>query len=143
MDFGNSLIEAGTSSVLNELLSPLRDDNGMAMPSRYEVLFLPPSGCGLGYAKRSTRCIRCERGSYKNVTGMDNVGCSLCPNKRTSFAGAKSIDSCFKRKFWLRPSVRSVIVRITFLHFPFAILRLLKRYSQSLSIGNRNVYGVQ
>ena len=44
MDFGNSLIEAGTSSVLNELLAPLRDDNGMAMPSRYEVLFLPPSG---------------------------------------------------------------------------------------------------
>ena len=33
MDFGNSLIEAGTSSVLNELLAPLRDDNGMAMPS--------------------------------------------------------------------------------------------------------------
>ena len=44
MDFGNSLIEAGTSSILNELLAPLRDDNGMAMPSRYEVLFLPPSG---------------------------------------------------------------------------------------------------
>ena len=42
-DFG-SLIEAGTSSVINELLAPLRDDNGMAMPSRYEVLFLPPSG---------------------------------------------------------------------------------------------------
>ena len=43
MDFG-SLIEAGTSAVLGEILAPLRDDNGMAMPSRYEVKFLPPSG---------------------------------------------------------------------------------------------------
>ena len=31
------------SSVLNEFLAPLRDDDGMALPS-YEVLFLPPSG---------------------------------------------------------------------------------------------------
>ena len=55
MDFGNSLIEAGTSSVLNELLAPLRDDNGMAMPSRYEVLFLPPSGTrGTGGVGAST-----------------------------------------------------------------------------------------
>jgi len=44
MDFGNSLIEAGTSSVLNELLAPLRDDNGIALPSRYEVVILPPQG---------------------------------------------------------------------------------------------------
>ena len=43
MDFG-SLIEAGTSAVLGEILAPLRDDNGMALPSRYEVKFLPPSG---------------------------------------------------------------------------------------------------
>jgi len=43
MDFG-SFIEAGTSAVLNELLSSTHDKNGMAFPSRYEVLFLPPSG---------------------------------------------------------------------------------------------------
>ena len=43
MDFG-SFIEAGTSAVLNELLASTHDNNGMALPSRYEVLFLPPSG---------------------------------------------------------------------------------------------------
>ena len=44
MDFGG-LIEAGASSVLNELLASFRDpDGGMALPSSYEVLFLPPSG---------------------------------------------------------------------------------------------------
>ena len=43
MDFGR-FIEAGTSSVLNELLASFHDDNGMALPSKYEVLFLPPSG---------------------------------------------------------------------------------------------------
>ena len=43
MDFG-SLIEAGASSVLNELLAPLRDDDGFSMPSRYEVRFGAPSG---------------------------------------------------------------------------------------------------
>ena len=43
LDFG-SLIEAGSAAVLNELLAPLRDDDGMALPSRYEVRFLPPSG---------------------------------------------------------------------------------------------------
>ena len=39
-----SFVDAAASSVLNELLAPLRDDDGMALPSRYEVLFLPPSG---------------------------------------------------------------------------------------------------
>ena len=44
MDFGG-IIEAGASSVLNELLASFRDpDGGMALPSSYEVLFLPPSG---------------------------------------------------------------------------------------------------
>ena len=43
MDFG-SFIEAGSSAVLNELLASTHDRNGMALPSRYEVLFLPPSG---------------------------------------------------------------------------------------------------
>ena len=44
MDFGG-LIEASASSVLNELLASFRDpDGGMALPSSYEVLFLPPSG---------------------------------------------------------------------------------------------------
>jgi hypothetical protein len=39
-----SFIEAAASSVLNELLSSFHDDNGMALPSRYEAIFLPPSG---------------------------------------------------------------------------------------------------
>ena len=43
LDFG-SLIEAGSSAVLTELLAPLRDDDGYAMPSRYEVRFGAPSG---------------------------------------------------------------------------------------------------
>ena len=43
MDFG-SFIEAGTTSVLNELLTSTHDSSGMALPSRYDVLFLPPSG---------------------------------------------------------------------------------------------------
>tara|TARA_X000001036_G_scaffold267057_1_gene247969 strand:- start:1375 stop:2109 length:735 start_codon:yes stop_codon:yes gene_type:complete len=43
LDFG-SLIEAGSASVLNELLAPLRDDDGIALPSRYEVRFGAPSG---------------------------------------------------------------------------------------------------
>ena len=30
--------------VLRELLAPLRDDDGMALPSRYEVIFSFPSG---------------------------------------------------------------------------------------------------
>ena len=43
MDFG-SFIEAGSSAVLNEILSSTHDRDGMAFPSRYDVLFLPPSG---------------------------------------------------------------------------------------------------
>ena len=43
MDFG-TLIEAGGAAVLNELLAPLRDDDGYALPSRYEVRFFPPTG---------------------------------------------------------------------------------------------------
>ena len=50
MDFG-SFIEAGSSAVLNELLSSFHDDDGMAFPSKYEVLFLPPSGT------RGTGCV--------------------------------------------------------------------------------------
>ena len=47
LDFG-SLIEAGSSAVLTELLAPLRDDDGYAMPSRYEVRFGAPSGSRVG-----------------------------------------------------------------------------------------------
>ena len=43
LDFGR-LIEAGSSAVLTELLAPLRDDDGYAMPSRDEVRFGAPSG---------------------------------------------------------------------------------------------------
>tara|TARA_B100000780_G_C21071497_1_gene431183 strand:+ start:460 stop:1188 length:729 start_codon:yes stop_codon:yes gene_type:complete len=43
MDFG-SLVEAGSAAVLNELLAPMRDSDGIALASRYEVRFLPPSG---------------------------------------------------------------------------------------------------
>ena len=43
LNFG-SLIEAGSSALLNELLAPLRDDDGIALASRYEVRFTPPSG---------------------------------------------------------------------------------------------------
>jgi len=54
MDFG-SFIEAGTSSVLNEMLASTHDANGMALPSRYDVLFLPPSGTrGTGGVGAST-----------------------------------------------------------------------------------------
>ena len=54
MDFG-SFIEAGSSAVLNELLSSFHDDDGMAFPSKYEVLFLPPSGTrGTGGVGAST-----------------------------------------------------------------------------------------
>ena len=42
MDFG-SFIEAGTSAVLNEILASTHENDGMAFPSKYEVLFLPPS----------------------------------------------------------------------------------------------------
>ena len=54
MDFGR-FIEAGTSSVLNELLASFHDDDGMALPSKYEVIFLPPSGTrGTGGPAAST-----------------------------------------------------------------------------------------
>ena len=54
MDFG-SFIEAGSSAVLNEILASTHDDNGMALPSKYEVLFLPPSGTrGTGGPAAST-----------------------------------------------------------------------------------------
>ena len=43
MDFG-SLIDAGSSSILNELMAPLRDEDGLSIPSRYEVRFYPPTG---------------------------------------------------------------------------------------------------
>ena len=43
MDFG-SFIEAGTSAVLNEILASTPENDGMAFTSKYEVLFLPPSG---------------------------------------------------------------------------------------------------
>jgi hypothetical protein len=54
MDFG-SFIEAGSSAVLNEILSSTHDRNGLAFPSRYDVLFLPPSGTrGTGGVGAST-----------------------------------------------------------------------------------------
>ena len=54
MDFG-SFIEAGSSAVLNEILSSTHDRDGMAFPSRYDVLFLPPSGTrGTGGVGAST-----------------------------------------------------------------------------------------
>ena len=39
-----SFIESTASMVLTELLAPLRDDDGMALPSRYEVIFTFPPG---------------------------------------------------------------------------------------------------
>ena len=54
MDFG-SFIDASSSAVLNEILASTHDDNGMALPSKYEVLFLPPSGSrGTGGPAAST-----------------------------------------------------------------------------------------
>ena len=43
LDLG-TLVESGGASILNELLAPLRDDDGYALPSRYEVTFHPPRG---------------------------------------------------------------------------------------------------
>ena len=43
MSFG-SFIDASSSAVLNEILSVTHDSNGLAFPSKYDVLFLPPSG---------------------------------------------------------------------------------------------------
>ena len=54
MDFG-SFIDASSSAVLNEILSSTHDSNGMALPSKYDVLFLPPSGTrGTGGPAAST-----------------------------------------------------------------------------------------
>ena len=54
MSFG-SFIDASSSAVLNEILSSTHDSNGMAFPSRYDVLFLPPSGTrGTGGVGAST-----------------------------------------------------------------------------------------
>ena len=54
MRFG-SFIDASSSAVLNEILASTHDDNGMALPSKYEVLFLPPSGSrGTGGPAAST-----------------------------------------------------------------------------------------
>ena len=39
-----SFIESTASMVLTELLAPLRDNDGMALPSRYEVIFSFPPG---------------------------------------------------------------------------------------------------
>ena len=67
MDFG-SFIEAGSSAVLNELLSSFHDDDGMAFPSKYEVLFLPPSGTrGTGGVGASTNLF--------TQTLLGQVGC--------------------------------------------------------------------
>ena len=40
----NQFVEATAALAINEILAPIRDDNGIAIPSRYEVLFFPPSG---------------------------------------------------------------------------------------------------
>ena len=41
-------VDSTTALFLNELFAPLKDDNGVALPSRYEVLFLPPKGIADG-----------------------------------------------------------------------------------------------
>ena len=54
MSFG-SFIDASSSAVLNEILSVTRDSSGLAFPSKYDVLFLPPSGTrGTGGVGAST-----------------------------------------------------------------------------------------
>jgi hypothetical protein len=54
MSFG-SFIDASSSAVLNEILSVTHDSNGLAFPSKYDVLFLPPSGTrGTGGVGAST-----------------------------------------------------------------------------------------
>ena len=40
----SQFIEATAALAINEILAPLRDDEGIAIPSRYEVIFFPPSG---------------------------------------------------------------------------------------------------
>ena len=41
---GSSFIEKVGSMVLTDLLAPLRDEDGIGLPSRYEVIFSPPIG---------------------------------------------------------------------------------------------------
>ena len=41
-------VDSTAALFLNELFAPLKDDNGVALPSRYEVLFLPPKGIADG-----------------------------------------------------------------------------------------------
>tara|TARA_Y100000389_G_scaffold169274_1_gene175420 strand:+ start:41 stop:775 length:735 start_codon:yes stop_codon:yes gene_type:complete len=40
----SQFIEATSALAINEILAPIRDDEGIALPSKYEVLFFPPSG---------------------------------------------------------------------------------------------------
>ena len=40
----NQFIDSTASLFLNEIFAPLKDENGASLPSRYEVLFFPPSG---------------------------------------------------------------------------------------------------
>ena len=40
----SQFIEATAALAINEILAPLRDDEGIAIPSRYEVIFFPPTG---------------------------------------------------------------------------------------------------
>ena len=67
LDFG-SLIEAGSASVLNELLAPLRDDDGIALPSRYEVRFGAPSG------SRGTGCPGASQNLFSQILFEDIGG---------------------------------------------------------------------
>ena len=80
-----SFVDAAASSVLNELLAPLRDDDGMALPSRYEVLFLPPSGSrGTGGPAASTNLF--SQVLFGQVGGQDTKDVSYQCNK-ISFPG--------------------------------------------------------
>ena len=83
-----SFVDAAASSVLNELLAPLRDDDGMALPSRYEVLFLPPSGSrGTGGPAASTNLF--SQVLFGQVGGQDTKDVSYQCNK-ISFPGRTS-----------------------------------------------------
>ena len=42
-DLKNFVSDTATS-FLNEFFAPLKDDNGVALPSRYEVMFFVPTG---------------------------------------------------------------------------------------------------
>ena len=75
-----SFVDAAASSVLNELLAPLRDDDGIALPSRYEVLFLPPSGSrGTGGPAASTNLF--SQVLFGQVGGQDTKDVSYQCNK--------------------------------------------------------------